>query len=344
LKDITKRREYDIHYISIRSKAARPRSTPETRPASSPLAQIAIIEQSKRERAAKWSRVQQALESEIFEFSSVRKRLEKEIRDLQDVAAAETAEKDWENSWTLYLMSPIFKRPQRTEEEILRRDRERQERRIQKDMKERRMQANKTSLTKKEAQLAAAREAFESADRGDAARIETLRRIIEMHSARERAERDRIEVERLEKLRKQAEEDRRRREVEAREEMLRRWREQREKSERKVETMRREADLRRFQPDAYDDWPGMNSASSSSCIHDGWWPKIQGRAACPECHDVWTYLLRCPSCPKMACPKCQSDLRPRGGRRGTARPAAPRHRERSPAPAAYGYDPYDYWD
>jgi hypothetical protein len=111
-----------------------------------------------------------------------------------------------------------------------------------------------------------------------------------------------------------------------------------------VERMRREADLQRSRQNAtrgYSGWQGTTSASS--CVHDGWWPKIQGRTACPDCHEVWTYLLKCPRCPKMACPKCQSDIR-QNRRRETPRYGASRYRETSPVPPAYEHDYHDYWD
>ncbi|RAL68071.1 hypothetical protein DID88_008791 [Monilinia fructigena] len=40
-----------------------------------------------------------------------------------------------------------------------------------------------------------------------------------------------------------------------------------------------------------------------TCYHDCWWSKVQGRTACPECHEVWTYLLKCPGCDMKACPR-----------------------------------------
>jgi hypothetical protein len=68
-------------------------------------------------------------------------------------------------------------------------------------------------------------------------------------------------------------------------------------------------------------------ASTSTCLHDGWWPKIQGRTACPKCYVSWNYLLQCPGCTMQACPKCQASIRPRiqrnANRRAPLRTSSP---------------------
>jgi hypothetical protein len=51
-------------------------------------------------------------------------------------------------------------------------------------------------------------------------------------------------------------------------------------------------------------------AHKAACDHAEWWDKVHGRAPCPECDDVWNYLLECPGCGIQACPKCQRDFRP----------------------------------
>lgn len=85
------------------------------------------------------------------------------------------------------------------------------------------------------------------------------------------------------------------------------------------------------------------AGSSSVCGHRGWWDKVEGRTACPECGEVWTYLLECPGCRMHACPKCQYNLRhglPRGTAGSSRGGRTPR--PRTPEPA---YDLYtDYWD
>jgi hypothetical protein len=80
---------------------------------------------------------------------------------------------------------------------------------------------------------------------------------------------------------------------------------------------------------------------SSSCEHRFWWPKVQGRAACPECSEVWTYLLQCPGCQIMACPKCQAQKRGKyvPHHKAGARRRDPPPRAKSPS-LEYSYEDY----
>ncbi|KAH9896284.1 hypothetical protein F4778DRAFT_745777 [Xylariomycetidae sp. FL2044] len=55
-------------------------------------------------------------------------------------------------------------------------------------------------------------------------------------------------------------------------------------------------------------------SAEAACAHDGWWAKIQGQTRCPRCYTGWTYLLQCPGCRTMACPRCLTAMRTRGGR------------------------------
>ena len=54
----------------------------------------------------------------------------------------------------------------------------------------------------------------------------------------------------------------------------------------------------------------------------GWWSKVHGHTNCPECGELWTYLLECPGCQMSACPKCQAAIR----KRRNARRKRPRNR------------------
>lgn len=56
--------------------------------------------------------------------------------------------------------------------------------------------------------------------------------------------------------------------------------------------------------------PPEDKTQTSACIHEGWWPKVQGRVDCPLCNKTWNYMLECPGCKKQACPECQKRLRP----------------------------------
>ena len=51
-------------------------------------------------------------------------------------------------------------------------------------------------------------------------------------------------------------------------------------------------------------------ATQSTCRHDGWWPKVEGRQLCGKCDTFQNrFLLQCPGCQMVACASCQKSLR-----------------------------------
>lgn len=65
---------------------------------------------------------------------------------MNSIVAAEAAEEEQKNSWGTWLLSSIYKKAEDSEEEKARRERERQEKRIEKDMNERRLESKKADL------------------------------------------------------------------------------------------------------------------------------------------------------------------------------------------------------
>lgn len=355
LKDEGKRRAYDLIYPSITRSRPSPQTTQTTHPphASTPqsgalseAAQIAALEKSKQERGARWRTKKNAFESSTFELRRDIRRLEQEINNLDSIVVAEAAEDAQKNSWTTWLLSPIYKKAEESEEEKERKDRERQERRIEKDMKERRLGLKKADLEKKESILRKAKEEVDAADLVDNGKIRVIQDRIRARETRERVERERVERERVEReirarIWKQQQEQREEREREAAEALRKQQAE-----ERAAEQKRQEEQAKRWQKiiDETKKYQEQNShsthqASTSTCAHDGWWPKVQRRTACPECCEIWTYLLQCPGCKMKACPRCQAAIRPRIPRNAarTNRRAPPRVRPPSPT---YFYDDY----
>ena len=167
----------------------------------------------------------------------------------------------------------------------------------------------------------------------------------------ERQEKEREERERIAKIWKEQREQQEKRDREAAE-ALRKLREEEEIAElkRQEEEARKwqknfDEKTKRFQdPNAYlpeqffTAEGSSRQASISTCRHDGWWPKVQGRRACPKCGEIWTYLLQCPGCKIQACPRCQSTIRPK----------LPRNTARTNRRAPYGVrssspDFFDYY-
>lgn len=278
--------------------------------------------------------------------------MEQDIKYLNSIAAAEAAEEAKKNSWGTWFLSPIYKKVEDSEEENARKDRARQERRIEKDMKERRLGLKKVDLKKEDDLLKKAQKEVDAADLDDNEKIRVIQSRIRARETRERQERERVEAERIAKIRKQQQEQREKREREVAEALRKQWAEERAAEQKRQEEYARNAQKiiddahkkyreqhAHFNP--YDDFftaqGSTRQTSRLTCSHDGWWPKIQGRKACPECTDVWTYLLECPGCKMKACPKCQSTIRPRRPRNAarTNRRAPPRVRTPSPD---YFYD------
>lgn len=324
LKDEAKRRTYDLIYSSITKRRLSSDTTQTSRspPASTPkkealseTAQIAALQRSKQERSARWlvkRTAFAALQRDI-------RQLEGDIKGFDTILAAEAAEKAQSNSWGTWLLSSIYKKAKDSEEETARKDRERQEKRIEKDMKERRLGPMRVALEKEEGRLRKAKDEIGAADMVDDEKIRVIQNGIWFREIWERLRRARQEEERREKIRKQQQEQREERERNA----ATAWRKQKAE-ERAAEQKRKEENARMWQRSTGQ---ASTSTCTSSCNHSSWWSKVQGRTACPECDDTWTYLLECPDCRMKACPKCQSAIRRRIGttrraiaKMGTARP------------------------
>ena len=342
LKDDTQRRAYDLIYPSIAGTTApktandvpKSRPTPNAKASSASetlkdRALIAELEKCKQTRAEQWRARKSVYESKIFEINRSTRRIEQEIKNLAEIARAEAAEEAQKNSWGTWLMSPFYKKIEETDEEKARKEIARQERRLEKDMKERRLESVQKDLKIQQTLLSKGQEQFDASNAEDDRKIRALQTNIVMRENQERWERERVEGEKRErerlererlarlererqaKIRKQQQEEAERK---AREEMEA-WRKQWEDQLSAEQKRRREAQEHRERMYTHSQTrssPWLDPDDPiTACSHDGWWPKVQGRRGCPECGEIWTYLLECPGCQKKACPRCQSVLRPR---------------------------------
>ncbi|OBT73775.1 hypothetical protein VF21_07993 [Pseudogymnoascus sp. 05NY08] len=337
LKDETKRREYDLKYPTIR-RSGPSSQTAQTPPASTPRSgafsdavDIVSLQKLKQARSARWRTEKKVFDSSIFELQRDVRRLEQEIKNLDSIVAAEAAAEAQKNSWGTWLLSSIYKTAEDTEEERSRKDIERQERKLEKDWKERRLGVRKADLKKEESLLRNAEGKVDAANLADTRMIQMIQGRIWLREQKEREENDRIERERIAKIWKQKQEQREKKEREAAEAWRTRQAEEREAAEawrtrwaeeRAAEQKRREDESKEFRKRyANATLPGSrysfategstSEAPISTCHHDCWWPKVQGRTACPKCYESWNYLLQCPGCTMQACPKCQAAIRPR---------------------------------
>jgi hypothetical protein len=202
-------------------------------------------------------------DSSISELQRGVQKIQQEIMNLDSILAAEAAAEAQKNSWTTWLLSPIYKKPEESEEEKARKDREKQERRIEKDMKERRLQMKKADLQQEEMKC---RKAKEEVDAAIACDDQKIRAIHIRKWARE--EREAAELWRKQQADILAAQQK------GQEEENRRWQ---KIIEEQVKLGRERAT--QYQRTARFDY---NEPWTASCDHGEWWSKVQGRTACPE--------------------------------------------------------------
>lgn len=350
LQHETQRRAYDLIYPSIKAQRTSSQNTQRPCPTTTPspqaetaseAAQIAALSRSIAERTARWSTTNKSFESSIFELKRVIRRVEQDITGLNSIFAAEAAVEAQRNSWSTWLLSPLFKKVEVSDEEKERRDRERQERRIEMDIKDRRLSSNRESLAKMEDMQRRTKAELDATNRKDEILKQDIRARIQARETRQRQEKERAEYDARMKAWRAQQELRLKQEREAAEALRRQQaaRQAAEQRRQQEEAKEREELLEQFYARLHEQHPHTYSHTythptssqprSRTCSHGGWWDKVHGRTACPECHKVWNYLLQCPGCSMNACSKCQASIRPRF-QRNTHRRAHTRVRTPSP--------------
>lgn len=80
-------------------------------------------------------------------------------------------------------------------------------------------------------------------------------------------------------------------------------------TEERAEALRRAEEVARRAKERQKEWSGLRR-TKSTCLHRGWWPKVEGRQLCAKCHGVQNrFALQCPGCSMVACAGCQKGLR-----------------------------------
>ncbi|KAK5145660.1 hypothetical protein LTR32_002633 [Rachicladosporium monterosium] len=143
--------------------------------------------------------------------------VEKSIDALDSINAAEVAEEVWRNSWGRWLLSPLYKQAEESREEIEHKDRARQERRVEKDLKERRLESLRSDLRREESSLDAFKKESRAADLRDDQAIRAIETRIGDRAARERMAREMAESERRARIWRQQREQQEKQAQEARE-------------------------------------------------------------------------------------------------------------------------------
>lgn len=226
--------------------------------------------------------------------------MEQEIENLDSIARAEAAVEARKKSWATWFLSPLYKQLEESEDEKVRKDFQKQERKIEQGLKERRLSSQQAQLKEIKERLKQAGTEKDAADARDDERIQEVETRIKTREAAKRLAKQRLVGERLAKIRKQQQEQWER---EVQEAVKKREEENERSRAAMLAEMKRRAEVARQQEEERE-------RRRRACSHGGWWDKVIGRTHCPECHDVWNYLLQCPSCDTKACPKCQRGLRP----------------------------------
>jgi hypothetical protein len=345
LKDESKRRAYDLIYPRLKSThqsappptPPHPAQTPRPTPAASTskqedtndAAKIAAIDKSKQERASRWAKTRKIYDDEIFELNRDIRKIQTVILDIDSIDKAEAAEEAAAKSWSTWILSPLYKKPVETEEVKERKARERIQRHHNRTFKQKDLERKKAELLAREYLLKQKLEEFESSNRRDDRAKYEIEERMRQRRFREQMEKERVEQEARDKAWRARMRQEREREEKARaekeiKEKLEKERRMKEYAERKkkeeAETAARAIRQEKLRKANLETVKKMREEASwaaqaarekkRTCIHDGWWPKAEGRMACENCSETYGYLLQCPDCKMKACASCQRMLRP----------------------------------
>jgi len=249
-----------------------------------------------------------------------------DLKRFQDQDEEDVRKEVDRNSLQAYLTSPPYGKVQETGEQKQTRETERLHRLASRRIKE-------SELHQKEAKLQGLQSALQTVDSQIAAEKEkaadeTLAQARERILRMEQEARSRVQQEMRERFAKAQKEQAERAAKEAREaQAAREAREAREAEEcvrqaeaaqrRKTEEAARKArkaQNERFKPATPLDGSSRSSGSTkTTCRHYGFWPKIEGRHLCSNCHTFQRrFALRCPGCSMIACASCRHTFRGEG--------------------------------
>ena len=336
ISDPTKRRAYDLRWPGIRD-TLRTQQESEKRRAEAAQAENKRAtearakkqEEDNARQARLWDLEQSRWrhDSDIFELSRAIKKLVADLKRLQDLDDEDARKEKERNGWWAYLASPIYGAPAKETDE------QKQER----ETKHLHRQASKrikgSELADKEARLRKLQDALRDVNgkitmekkkaEDEKRRVEEEARVRKMkfeQEARERAMREareswmaQAQKERAERAAREAREAQAMREAQERArvaaETRRREAEERAEAVRRAEEAAAAQRARKAREKARDGWSGL-AAKRSTCRHEGWWPKVEGRQLCSKCHAFQNrFALQCPGCSMVACAGCQKVLR-----------------------------------
>lgn len=340
ISDPEKRRVYDVRWASIRdSLRAQQESERRQAEAAETERKRATEERAKnqREEAARQERLRPLellkfkYDSDIFEINRVVRKLNRDLKRLQDQDDEDLRKERERNSWWAYLASPIYGKVKDTDEQKQKRETERLHRHASKSIKvselhtkEAKLQGLQDALKGVNSQIAAEKMRAE-----DKARAQARETILRMEQERSRAQQEIRErwaknqkdfAERAAKQAREAQVAREAREAQEAQERVRqaaaaqqrkREAEERAKVMRAAEEAAQRARNDRSKPTTplYSSFRSSGS-TKSDCRHDRFWPRVEGRHFCSNCHIVQRrFAFQCPGCSMIACANCRQTLR-----------------------------------
>lgn len=328
------RRAYDDQYVRIKN-SQRTREEAEKRQAEAAERERKRAAEEKvsrqKEESVRKQRLQslEALRAEYerdrFELNRVIRRLQAELKRLQELDDEETRKEREKNSWWAYVTSPIYGKAEEPEEQKRKREEEHLHRFHSKNIKKRELSQKETKLESVKnswldvhGKIEAEKKREEDEAKAQAAkRQEQLRKEEEARrrAAEElwRAKWAQLQKEQAARAAKEAREAKEAQEARDRarraEEEARRKAEMEEyeRAVRKAEEARK-ARERRYQPAASS--YRTSTSSTSTCRHNIYWTKIDGAHTCSNCHRVQRrFAFQCPGCTVVACASCRDALK-----------------------------------
>ena len=318
-----KRQAYDLRWSGIRETLRAEQES--AKQAAEAKAKAQKEESARQGRLRDLAQAKSRLDSDIFELSREIRRLNADLQRIQDEDEEDSREEKQRNSWWTYFTQG---KVHETEEQIQKRDTTRLNRRHSKTIKESKLSEEKgrfqrlqSALQNTECKITIERQRVEERKRKEEeeararkARMEQEamnRRVQEM---RERMAREQKEyADRAARAAAEAREAQAAREAQERARMAAEAERRRKEAEERVRAMRAAEEAARKSRRTRE----SETATRSSCRHDKFWPKIEGRQSCSRCHAVQSrFAFQCPGCRMVACASCRQELRGNSKRKG----------------------------
>ena len=369
ISDPGKRQAYDLRWPSIRDSLRTQQETEkrqaeqaeaEKKRAAEARARKQQEDTAREERLRIWEQSKGRYDWDIFELARATRKLTADLKRLKDLDDEDVRREKERNGWWAYLTSPIYGQVKETDEQKQQRKKGRFDRLASRRIKE-------SELAEKEARLKKLQDALRdvtgqiAAEKKKAAdeknKVEEEARARRQQEARAREMREaqerlaEMQKRRAEQAAKEAREAQARWDAWEAQERARKEAKERAEAELRAAKERVEAEWRAAKERVEAEWRAAREtaaaaakqakkaqndragrASQSTCRHDGWWPKVEGKQFCGTCRTVQPrFALQCPGCKMVACASCQKSLRGArwkgnaGGRGGVGGGRSERH-------------------